>query len=398
MTGYNSFSLKKGYADLLGTEIAIEQHAHSIGNNMLQCRRNEKDFLLRMDTRYYDKLKKNIEKLTVEANTVKEISQTSGFEDVQAKAEEIVKLAGQYEKYIGNVVDRYIEIGLDHESGLQGEFRTTAQDLAERLERYQVGALYHNLLLIRRWEKDYLRVGSEKYETRLLAAISDYQNMLAESRCEEESKSIQARAINEYASQCEELIRLKRSGLAADDAYTAMRESAHNIENTLKSIMLPDGDRLLLEVRKHEKDYLLRRDDKYLARLSKTVGMIRKATKESELSAAHAEPIYAALDKYEAAFNLLVNKYADIDAAVADLRQSVHKIEAVIDPIVEESEELARVENVIDTGKFGKTAGYVGCSRCGRCCCWRFPEHCYCPGDNCSYQKRGCDSCSCSWR
>ena len=42
------------------TESAILFHASNINSYMLQCRRNEKDFLLRMDKKYLDEFQKSL--------------------------------------------------------------------------------------------------------------------------------------------------------------------------------------------------------------------------------------------------------------------------------------------------------------------------------------------------
>ncbi len=53
----------RGYRDMLAHEYAIQEHAHQVNEFMLQCRRNEKDFLLRHKKKYLDKLKDNVGKL-----------------------------------------------------------------------------------------------------------------------------------------------------------------------------------------------------------------------------------------------------------------------------------------------------------------------------------------------
>ena len=45
------------FKGLMQEEIAIANHASEIEALMLQCRRNEKDFLMRLDKKYLDKLK-----------------------------------------------------------------------------------------------------------------------------------------------------------------------------------------------------------------------------------------------------------------------------------------------------------------------------------------------------
>jgi hypothetical protein len=54
-----------------------------------------------------------------------------------------------------SIVDAWKKKGLDHSSGLQGRFRTTAHELEALAENFKVDRLYLLLLQLRRREKDY---------------------------------------------------------------------------------------------------------------------------------------------------------------------------------------------------------------------------------------------------
>ncbi|WP_039992582.1 hypothetical protein [Paraglaciecola chathamensis] len=82
---------------------------------LLQMRRAEKDFLLRKDMEYVDKelglystLRQRIEALPPQVHA------------------EFMPLLSQYQQQFMQLVDAYRQIGLDHDSGLQGRFRNQA--------------------------------------------------------------------------------------------------------------------------------------------------------------------------------------------------------------------------------------------------------------------------------
>ena len=52
----------KGYHDMLTHEYAIQDHAHEVNEFMLQCRRNEKDFLLRHKKKYTENMSSKAKK------------------------------------------------------------------------------------------------------------------------------------------------------------------------------------------------------------------------------------------------------------------------------------------------------------------------------------------------
>ncbi|WP_412761906.1 hypothetical protein [Paraglaciecola mesophila] len=82
---------------------------------LLQMRRAEKDFLLRKDMEYVDKelglystLRQSIEALPAKVHA------------------QFMPLLSQYQQHFMQLVDAYRQVGLDHESGLQGRFRNQA--------------------------------------------------------------------------------------------------------------------------------------------------------------------------------------------------------------------------------------------------------------------------------
>ena len=63
-------SFTENFNDLLHNEKAIADNSARVESLMLQCRRNEKDFLLRKDKKYSQKLEKNIELLNQETSAI----------------------------------------------------------------------------------------------------------------------------------------------------------------------------------------------------------------------------------------------------------------------------------------------------------------------------------------
>ncbi len=67
---YSNSSAIGDFDRLMATEIAIANHVAEAETLMLQCRRNEKDFILRKDQKYINKLEKNVSLLIEEAQSV----------------------------------------------------------------------------------------------------------------------------------------------------------------------------------------------------------------------------------------------------------------------------------------------------------------------------------------
>ena len=388
-----------GYENMHATELAIDEHIKDVNALMLQCRRNEKDFLMRKDEKYYEALHHTHDKMLASSSAALEIAKNKGLSEIQQQIENINSYANDYEESVHAVVELWKEMGLDHNSGLQGQFRDVVHELEDDLAEHQVEYLYPELLLIRRWEKDFIRTGEDKYKERLNNAIASYKQQLQDSHCDQESKETQLEAIEAYSKAWQGLLALKNaekveaeesaapetataenetaepetSELAASDspanesettkpetneaeasevavsdpigdAYEVMRQQAHIIEDSLKSIIVPNNLALMLEMRKHEKDYLLRRDQKYVDTLAALADKFRKAIKDSEISQEHSDSMLALIDKYQQSFNQLVAEDKALDTNTATMRQAVHNIEDAIAPIVEKVNAMAKAK------------------------------------------------------
>ncbi len=237
---YYSNSSSIGYFErLMAVEINIANHAAEAETLMLQCRRNEKDFLFRRDRKFVDKLEKNVSSLIEEARSIVDLAGETGDEGSTAMASRIIILAGNYLEAFKNIASAWEEKGLDHKSGLQGKFRKIVQTLADNVA-----------------------------------------------------------ALNNQEAQI-----------------------------------------LLLELRKHEKDYLLRLDQKYV---QKSGGVIEKLLQNPNISQTE-------MKGYRDAFNALVDKDSEIKELTAAMREVVHQVEPLVEDIHKKALESAAMR-IQDTG------------------------------------------------
>ncbi|MAG75395.1 MAG: methyl-accepting chemotaxis protein [Colwelliaceae bacterium] len=105
-------------------ETLIGKDDYQLLSGMLQLRRNEKDFMLRLDNKYVSRLTNN------KANLVEEVSQSSFDAD---KQQEIIRLLDAYERSFLNLVSEQTTLGLSHDEGLQGEMRAAIHQVDQYL-------------------------------------------------------------------------------------------------------------------------------------------------------------------------------------------------------------------------------------------------------------------------
>ena len=138
------------YSRLINHEVEMNQKTKDIQSLMLQSRRNEKDFLLRFDPKYIGRNQETNKELVQTAVEVARIASESGYSEIESLAHKIESDSRLYLSSFENLAASWTKMGLDHNSGLQGEFRQAVHEMETLLSSYKNTDLYINLLNLRR--------------------------------------------------------------------------------------------------------------------------------------------------------------------------------------------------------------------------------------------------------
>ncbi len=328
-------STTAGFRNLLHKEIAMADHAAAIKTAMLQCRRNEKDFLLRMDKSYIQKLEENLAALKAEARSIVHLAGGERSGETAAKAMEIIDHAEVYGKRFHEIAAAWERRGLDHNSGLQGTFRNHAHAVLDQTDTHQVSEIYVPFLKVRRLAVAYLATGDPAIRDRLEGGLATSLENLARSDVMPAEKDRLEKAIQRYRT---ELLDLRRSdgfgGPPADGAGRGAEAAAGDaVVEILEGIHVPRAKALALQIRRDEKDYLLRNMDKYVEKTHASIDNLIGAFKTSGALPEHIDRVIRHLTAYRDAFDALVAENRRIEDLTGRMRAAVHKIEPAVDDL-----------------------------------------------------------------
>jgi len=323
-------SLRDGYDGMIGGELQLQNDLQTAESLMLQCRRNEKDFLLRYDEKYTQEFSDSLDALIDTTSAMKVLAQEIEFPEIVPKAKLMAEQAKSYGVAFDKLVASSRRLGLDENSGLQGQFRKDAHDLAGAFVTHRVDALYRELLFLRRWEKDYVRTSSKKYWSRLQDSIESFGGLLRESSFEPEVVATQIASLQQYSES------FKAYADATEDAvrlihYGEVRGAAHSLESFLKHQWIPNCQELLLEARKHEKDFLLRKNGKYVDRFEAVLLALREGIDGSDLGDKGKQGLMESIHRYKEGFLALVAETKSRTALIGTLRTEVHALQPLFD-------------------------------------------------------------------
>jgi hypothetical protein len=126
----------------------------NLSHELLQLRRHEKDFLLRLDPQYVDKFRIRADGFSQQITQLNPIFAKLG--DTDTLFDELSLSFNQYRSQFFSLVSLQTQIGLDENSGFQGRFRQATHSLEEQLQRFNQTDLQVLMLQMRRSEKDFL--------------------------------------------------------------------------------------------------------------------------------------------------------------------------------------------------------------------------------------------------
>ncbi|RXH42858.1 methyl-accepting chemotaxis protein [Bradyrhizobium zhanjiangense] len=118
----------------------------------------------------------------------------------------------------------------------------------------------------------------------------------------------------------------------------SLRAAVQDIETKLKQIDDPRTTSWMLMMRRHEKDFMLRRDPKYIAEMKKAAAEFSKAIEVVAVPTAAMNDITAKLQKYQSEFAAWAETAQQIAALDASMMKTFRELEPV----------LAEVQSAVD--------------------------------------------------
>ena len=346
--GFTVRSAVDNFSRLMAEEIAIKDRAAEVEADMLQCRRNEKDFLLRLDTRYMDEVGKNVDHLIAEAEGIAELALRKTSQAAEGEAREIVGLARAYEDAFMKVAAAWESRGLDYNSGLQGAFRRVVHEVLSDMEQHQVGELYVALLQMRGLEREYYMNFDSAVRSRWAEAQSGFAALLETSPCEPAARKTIQSALVVYREAFTGNQPVGPPPGIADPEILVVRSAGEEMEAALDRIYVPGALALALQIRRDEKDYLLRGDEKYVVRTHASLQNLLDAFRRAGVLPRYVEETEKRLAAYRRAFDALVEENRKIASLTDSMRESVHQIEPKTVEIHQKANRAAQ-EKIKDT-------------------------------------------------
>lgn len=197
-----------------------------------------------------------------------------------------------------------------------------------------------NMLMLRRNEKDFIIRQDLKYQDRFAGNMSAAKNTLAELVTRAEESGLSSQRANQlstflvnYDKAFNQLIALSvNKGLNKDEGhYGRLRQATHALETHLEQQNNDTALVLLLTLRRHEKDFILRSDSKYVERLAATAESLKSMMQGDGRAVALVNEY---VNEFNAFYRISQDIGLDENAGVRGaMRGAVHEMETALDKL-----------------------------------------------------------------
>jgi len=206
-----------------------------------------------------------------------------------------------------------------------------------------------DMLMLRRHEKDFIARKNIKYSLKFEQTFTEFTTTLSQI----EKQLLSVDLTNQHIEKLRALLTTYQStfsllvkqqqivGLNAKDGlYGSLRSEVHQIENLLlerenlsgASLELNSLMRTMLMLRRHEKDFMLRRDVKYVDKFNKRINIMQLKLTNSTATGNFKQLAKRALDNYQQQFLQLVKGEEKLGLTstlglLGEMRKNIHQAE-----------------------------------------------------------------------
>jgi len=252
-----------------------------------------------------------------------------------------MKISHKVLMLIGIIVLGFVMVFLQYGRGL-----VLLDQVAEREQTIHgidqgIHLIERDVLSARRDEKDFLLRRQASYldkHARSMQALNHQIDRLEEKMHRQNQDEIIGQIkqnVAAYATGFEAVAALETElGLDEESGLLGtLRKAVHRVESTLKQ-----QDQLLLTkhmlmMRRHEKDFLARKDEKYVKRLSATRDEFLQALEVSSIPADQQKQIVDEIGQYYTSFLAVAAGTEKVGQGIAAYRESIHALEPLLEKL-----------------------------------------------------------------
>ncbi len=223
-----------------------QETVQRLNTDVLMFRRHEKDFLLRFELRYLERMQQHYVAMQQQAGSLDALLQQHRID--RGPLLEFQRDTERYQQSFTALVRQYQQMGLTPEQGLQGELRHAAQQIENLLQQRGDDRLMAQLLQLRRHEKDFLLRRDADYYQRFGQTFQQMQALM-QSLDAVERQQVQRLAADYQQAFANLVSAYQQAGLDHNSGLQGeMRRAIHATEQSLQQLSQATGQAIASSV------------------------------------------------------------------------------------------------------------------------------------------------------
>jgi methyl-accepting chemotaxis protein len=201
-------------------------------NELLEMRRNEKDFLARKTKAELDKHKVNFDQAMAALAAARSNPEVGAGD--QATLDKLGKAVEAYRKSFVAAAELQVALGLDEDTGLHGELRDQVHSVEEAVKQLGSSDLEVAMLTLRRHEKDFILRGGDEYVANFGKVMAEFTKQVANSKMDGATRQ---KILADLAAYDKAFRQYVAGTTALDKAITTARASAREAEEPVPALV-----------------------------------------------------------------------------------------------------------------------------------------------------------------
>ncbi len=313
---------QSAFDDVLEVEHAVSDQAAIIGIKIQQSRKNEKNFRLNLDKSYAQKVYVFVDDIIKMADGINKFALERRDEEIVLLSRKIIAHTRAYGELFRQIVKVYEDKGLTPDSGLQGQFRKAAHKLFEQdTMEHAVGDILAEIDALRISQKSLWRQ-DDKGKKEFQRMYVNFGIMLGQHKLMGQMSNDLLDAFSSY----KDIVKQAMNG-GSKELLGQMNQELDRMTAVTYPMFVPDVRTLVLQIRRHEKDYLIRGGKHYVDLTHKSIANLLKAFKDSNIKDEHIVNLKESVDTYLANFDALVDRNRELALLNDRLTTEYAKIE-----------------------------------------------------------------------
>nr|MBF0220621.1 response regulator [Desulfobulbaceae bacterium] len=335
-----TYQVSQKRADVFFKQVLEEEHdvvdrAATIKTLINECRKNEINFLLHNKLIYSAQVNRGIDEINNQSAKISSYVEKTGDFEIQDMLEVISRSLKVYEQTFNKIVEGRKKQGLTHDEGLQGKFREIAQMLFD--EHITEHAVEELLLSVGRLNRYSLEIDHKNSAQPFKTELERFDELLKAHPMRPIYADKLTRLSTAYTEEAATFLETAEQR----DVHEGHRKALHRIglemEGILSSMYVPNVRSMVLQIRRHEKDYLLRENLLYVQKSHQAVADLRQAIETANVNYDDVSETVEYLKSYQTYFDALVEENRKINLLKNSLLDRAMEIEQAVDHIVEKS-------------------------------------------------------------